>query len=353
MRSGDTQRALAGTALPNPIIIIPQDEKGRTVGNQTATFTIIAGGGSLSSSTGTVNGDGTITAPTWTLGNTDTAQEMRVQIGAKTLIVTASIQTSYTLAVRFFGAPVKTEHGALFTRAAARIRAIVVGGLPLVNVEGADVTPCTGPGSNVAPLTGTIDGLVIYASVDSIDGPRKVLGQAGPCFIREENGVLDYRTVIGIMKFDSADIAALFGNENLQNVITHEMLHTLGVGTFWDDKNLLINSGQPGAAYTGARGIAGCREVGGTAICTSSVPVEDCEGIPAALNCGEGQREGHWKETTFGTELMTSYLSNTNFLSVMTIRSLGDLNYEVNPAAADPYTVPTPAFSFGGASSSA
>ncbi|HEU4749390.1 MAG TPA: hypothetical protein VFS56_12920, partial [Gemmatimonadaceae bacterium] len=47
------------------------------------------------------------------------------------------------------------------------------------------------------------------------------------------------------------------------------------------------------------------------------------------------------------------YLSNTNFLSVMTIRSLGDLNYEVNPAAADPYTVPTPAFSFGGASSSA
>lgn len=163
----------------------------------------------------------------------------------------------------------------------------------------------------------------------------------------------DYRTVIGIMKFDSADIAALFGSENLQHVITHEMLHVVGVGTFWDSKNLIINSGQPGAAFTGPRGIAGCRDVGGTAFCTSSVPVEDCEGLPEAFGCGEGQREGHWKETVFRTELMTPYLSNqTNPLSVMTIRSLEDLNYTVNTAAADPYTVPTPSISFGGASSS-
>jgi len=349
VRSGDGQTALAGTVLPAPIIIVPQDDEGRTVGGQTATFHV-SGGGSISSTTGQVNADGSITAPAWTLGESAVAQEMRVTVGTFTITVTATVQTAYALEVRFFGAPIAAAHRTLFTRAAARIRAIIVGGLPAEDVTGLDIEECIGEST---VLTGSIPGLVIYASVDSIDGPGKTLAFAGPCYIRGTEAALDYRTLIGRMQFDSADLASLAGNNNLQDVITHEMLHVVGLGTFWGPRGLIVNSGQNGAGFTGPGAIAGCRAAGGTAICTSSVPVEDCEGLPETFGCGDGQREGHWKETRFRTELMTPYLSSvSNPLSVMTIRSLGDLGYVVNPAADDPYTVPTPSFSLPGGVSS-
>ncbi len=347
IQSGIPQSALAGTALLTPIVIVPQDQAGRTVVNQTATFTIVAGGGFLSSNTGQTNPDGTITAPTWTLGKSDVPQEMRVDIDGKTTIVRASVQTAYVLAVRFFGAPISNNDQAFFTSAAARIRAIIVGALPLVNVDGADVSGCTG--TTTPPLTGTINGLVIYASVDSIDGRGKVLAQAGPCYVRTlPNGQPDWRTVIGVMKFDSADIRDLVARGNFQEVITHEMMHVVGLGTFWDSstKNLIINSGTPAAAYSGPGGIAGCQAIGGTATCASSVPVENCRDLPLTVECGEGQLEAHWKESTFGRELMTPYLnSGTNPLSVMSVRSFEDLNYTVNTAAADAYTIFVGSFS--------
>lgn len=351
VRSGNDQTALAGTVLPAPVVIVPQDDEGRTVGGQTATFHV-TGDGILANTTAQANPDGSITAPAWTLGNSAVPQEMRVTVGALTITVTATVQTNYALEVRFFGAPISASNRALFTKAAARIRAIVIGALPAEDVTGLDVSECTG--KPTPALTGSIGGVVIYASVDSIDGGGKTLAFAGPCYIRGSEASPDWRTLIGRMQFDSADLASLAGNNNLQDVITHEMLHVVGLGTFWGPRGLIVNSGQTGAAFTGPGGIAGCRAAGGTAICTSSVPVEDCEGLPEVFGCGDGQREGHWKETRFTRELMTPYLSTiANPLSVMTIRSLADLGYSVNPAAADPYTVPAPSFSLPGGASPA
>jgi hypothetical protein len=338
IQSGNTQNALAGTALSTPIIIVPQDEAGRTVVDQTATFTVTAGGGFLSSSTGQANPDGTITAPTWTLGKTDIPQEMTVNVAGKTNVVAASVQTGYVLAVRFYGAPISAANQAVFTTAAARVRGFIVGGVPPVNMDGAEMDFCTGAGS--APLAETVSGLLIFASVDSIDGPGVVLAQAGACYFRSSS---DFRTIVGLMRFDSADIGSLAGGGRLQEVITHEMLHVVGLGSYWgpDKADLLTGSGAPGAGYTGAAGIAGCRDIGGTGTCATSVPVEDCVGLPSSNSCGPGQRDVHWKETTFGRELMTAYLSGgvANPLSVMSIRSFEDLGYTVNTAAADTYTM--------------
>jgi hypothetical protein len=340
-RSGGSQDALAGTALPNPIVIVPQDASGHTIPNQTPTFTVIAGGGFVSSSTGTTNPDGTVTAPTWTLGKSAVPQQLRVTLGSTTTIIDATVRTAYSLEVRFYGAALSTGQRDLFTSAAARVRAMIVGAIPLVNVNGADVSGCKGTAPSAADtLKGTIDGLVIYASIDSIDGSGTTLARAGPCYFRLDNtGAPDYRTVIGVMKFDSADVR----NANpiqLQSTIIHEMLHVVGLGTYWgaSEKNLLINEGAPGTAYTGAGGIAGCRAVGGTITCASSVPVEDCVGV--AEPCGPGTRDGHWKESTFRSELMTGYAgSGPSPLSVMSIRSFDDLGYTSNPAAADAYTI--------------
>jgi len=112
------------------------------------------------------------------------------------------------------------------------------------------------------------------------------------------------------------------------------MLHVVGVGTYWDslpgNKNLLINYG-PNVAYIGAGGIAGCKALGAVNTCATSVPVEGAQG-------GDGTINSHWRETTFGNELMTGFLNRgTNPLSVMTIRSLDDLGYVTNPADADTY----------------
>lgn len=333
IRSGNNQLALAGTPLLTPVIEVPIDDQNRTVPNQTATFSVIAGGGTIANSTGTVNSDGSITAPTWTLGKSAVTQQLQVTIGSKSTVINAVVSTAYKIDVRFFGRTLTAAQTTLFTNAAARIRAIVVGQLPLVNATGADPASCGVTG--VGPLSETIDGVVIYASIDSIDGPRKILASSGPCYIRNSAAGFDFRTSIGIMNFDSADINSLAANGNLQEVITHEMMHVVGFGSFWDTtaKNLLINYGTT-VSYIGTGGIAGCQALGAAITCASSVPVEGVQGGPGTI-------DSHWRETTFGNELMTGFLNNgTNPLSVMTIRSLEDLNYTVNPAAADPYTLP-------------
>jgi hypothetical protein len=342
VRSGNTQSALAGTALPNPIVVALQDGSGNPIGGQTATFTVTAGGGFLSSSTGQTNPDGTITAPTWTLGKSDVPQKVQVSVGGQTAEVNASVQTDYKIEVRFFGRPLTQSQQALFTSAAARVRAMIVGKLPLVNVEGADVSGCIG--QSTPKLTGTIDGLVIYASIDSIDGPNKTVAQSGPCFIRQnELGEPDYRTVIGKMKFDSADIGPLAAV--LENTIVHEMLHVVGFGSFWDVKPLVDTTDTATARYIGSGGVAGCRAVGGTVTCASSVPIENCVGIS---NCGAGNIFVHWRETTFRTELMTGFINfGPEPLSAMTIKSFEDLNYAVNTADADAYTIAVGSRSIG------
>ena len=238
--------------------------------------------------------------------------------------------SAYNIQLRFFGRTLTAAQQTLFTNAKARLESVIVGSLPSVNANGADPASCGATG--VAKLNETISGLVIYASIDSIDGRGKILAEAGPCYIRSSSGTKDFRTSIGIMKFDSADINSLAGSGNLQSVITHEMMHVVGFGTFWDDSsaNLLINPG-PNVAYIGAGGIAGCKAIGGNNICATSVPVEGSQGSDGTIN-------SHWRESTFGNELMTGFVnSGTNPLSVMSIRSLEDLGYTVNPAVADPY----------------
>jgi hypothetical protein len=237
----------------------------------------------------------------------------------------------YKVDVRFFGAPMPLSDQALFTNAATRIEQIVVGQPPLVNAEGDSLGVCGVTGISV--FHGTVDGIVIYASMDSIDGRGSVLAQSGPCYIRQNGTLNDWRTAIGIMKFDTADLATLAGSGSLQQVITHEMLHVLGFGSFWDttSANLLINYG-PNVSYIGQGGIAGCQSVGGLRTCATSVPVEGSQG-------GDGTINSHWRESVFGNELMTGFINaGSNPLSKMTVRSLEDLGYTVDTTAADPYT---------------
>jgi hypothetical protein len=201
----------------------------------------------------------------------------------------------------------------------------------------------------------TINNLLIFAKFDSIDGPNKILGQSGPCLIRNANGL----TAVGVMEFDSSDVDTLLVHGLLDLVMLHEMGHVIGFGTLWgppqpqfgvfnDCVQSLTTVGSPQDTYFSCpKARAAFDSIGGTSytgagqtVGGNKVPVENCGNTPyVPPTCGAGAVDGHWRETVFGNELMTGFLGNgANPLSVLSVAAQEDLGYTVNYAGADPYT---------------
>ena len=164
--------------------------------------------------------------------------------------------------------------------------------------------------ANVASRRGTIDDLVITASLVNIDGAGGVLGQAGPDAVRT-GSYLPYR---GSMQFDAADASAYQAAGLFDDIVLHEMLHTVGFGTIWSAKGLTSGGG-----FNGSRA---------NAVYPASAL------IPLELDGGAGTAYSHWNEETFSNELMTGYIDGDNYLSYMTVASLGDLGYSVVSGAS-------------------
>lgn len=333
--AGSPQSALANTDLATPLQVAVQDADGQGVPGVDVTFTITAGGGSFPggaiSAAATTDASGVATAPAWRLGKSAVAQRLRAQAGgvAKDDIV-AIVSTGYNIDIRFYGAAMTPDQQQLFNNAAARISAIVTGDIIDADARGGTVNPSQCGVEGQPNLNEIIDDVLIYASIQTIDGPGQVLAQAGPCFVRgTPNG--DH-TAVGIMEFDSADLANLGGAGSLQDVITHEMMHVIGLGTLWSDRGLVTDAGTANPRYTGSNGVTGCQSTGGTVACSATVPLEN--------QGGSGTVDAHWRETTFNTELMTGFLdAGFNPISLMTIGALEDLGLVVNEAAADTYMI--------------
>jgi hypothetical protein len=222
-----------------------------------------------------------------------------------------------------------------FERAAARWGELIVGDLPDVRSNFASAT-C---GENSPQLDNQlVDDLLIFVTVRSIDGPGRILGTAGPCFIRQASDL----TVVGRMEFDSADLDALAARDQLEPTVLHEMGHVLGYGSLWPNHNLLQNPSLPdnlGAdtSFSGTGALAAFDSAGGSVYTSGAkVPVENTRGEA-------GTRDGHWRESVFQNELMTGYLNDrvANILSRVSVASLADLGYQVNLSAAEPYGLPS------------
>jgi hypothetical protein len=171
----------------------------------------------------------------------------------------------------------------------------------------------------------TVDDLLLYIEFVDIDGAGNVLGQAGPCYVRSDNSI----PVVGHLKLDAADLALMERNGTIDDVVLHEIGHVLGIGTMWQTRNLLTGATTVDPRFTGSWALNAYRGIGGA---ESFIPVENTG--------GEGTRDGHWRETVFGNELMTGYISGSaNPMSAMTIASLSDLGYGTNPGAASSFTL--------------
>ena len=343
--AGSNQTALAGAAVTTAPRARVTDAFANPLAGLPVTWTVTAGGGTLGGAA-TVNTDanGFVDAPTWTLGRRGGTQALTASHNAVSAQFPAFIQTAYTVDVRFSGTPPTGAVAQAFADAQARIMAMVTGDIPDIVVR--SLTSATQPFNvadcGVSGVTGsineTVDDVVIFAAVDSIDGVGRVLGSAGPCLVRNTSSM----AALGIMKFDRDDLINLANAGRLNDVITHEMLHIVGIGTNWRARGLLADSGLATVRVTGALAAQACVDVGGGAVCPGSVPAENCLDLAPGTSCGQGTINSHWKESTFRTELMTGYAGATNPLSRITVQGIADLGYTVNVLAADPYTVPPP-----------
>jgi hypothetical protein len=229
--------------------------------------------------------------------------------------VLAATTSPFTIEVRFLGG-LNARQRAAFTSAADRWTRVIVGDLPSVLVDNE-----------------VIDDVLILAQGTAIDGPGMILGQAGPTHLRPAAaGAAAFLTAKGIMSFDTADLAKMNAAGTLNDVITHEMGHVLGIGTLWDQKGLLKQAGSSNPTFSGPGAMEEYRLLRGGGR-RRRVPVENTG--------GPGTRDGHWRETVFRNELMSGFISEPgNPLSRMTAASLGDLGYQVDLDAGEPYVLP-------------
>jgi hypothetical protein len=227
----------------------------------------------------------------------------------------AATSSPFTITIRFLGG-LNARQRSAFTKAAERWTRIIVGDLPRARVDGE-----------------IIDDVLIQAQGSAIDGPGRILGQAGPSHVRPASaGAAAFLPVKGLMSFDTADLAKMATDGTLNDVIAHEMGHVLGIGTLWEQKGLLKRPRTSNPTFAGAGAMEEYRLLRGVAR-RRRVPVENTG--------GPGTADGHWRETVFRNELMSGFIAAPgNPLSRMTAASLGDLGYQVDLAAAEPYVLP-------------
>jgi leishmanolysin len=234
---------------------------------------------------------------------------------AKRARAIADTTSPFVIEVRFLGG-LNTRQRKAFTTAADRWTGVIVGDLPSVRVDGE-----------------VVDDVVILAQGVDIDGPGGILGQAGPTHLRPSSaGTAAFLPAKGIMSFDTADLAQMDSDGTLNDVITHEMGHVLGIGTVWARKSVLKGAGTSNPTFSGTGAIQEYKVLRG-APRRRRVPVENTGGA--------GTADSHWRETIFRNELMSGFIAAPgNPLSRLTAASLGDLGYQVDLDAAEHYELP-------------
>ena len=332
--AGDAQHGLVGAPLNVAPSVLVKDITGTPLAGQQVTFAVSVGGGIVSGASAVTGVDGLATVGSWTVAPGANALTATVAgpgpiVGNPVTFTATGDQPAYHIDVRVITAMTDAEKAA-FTLAAAKWESVIFGDVPDQQVTIASNSCGTGsPG-----LFETVDDIVIFAIIDSIDGPGKILGQAGPCFVRSDGNL----PIVGVMQFDSADVVNLLAAGSFGLVIQHEMGHVLGFGTLWPSDFLLANpSGCDSTQdphFVGSQGLAAFDRIGGASyVASAKVPVEN--------QGGPGTCDAHWRESVFKNELMTGFLNiGSNPLSLETVASMGDLGYLVTYSAADPYVVP-------------
>ena len=231
------------------------------------------------------------------------------------------VSTTFDITLRYVTNPPLPHHVSAVQDAAVLWTRVITGDIPPLAVT----TSSGSCGGGTLTQPETVDDIMVWMQIQPIDGPGNILGQGGPCAIRAGSGL----PAVGLMILDSADMTHTL----MRRVIIHEMGHALGFGTVWGNRSLLVGGGGSDPTFSGAQALSNFDAVGGTTYSGAKVPVEN--------SGGAGTQDAHWRESVFGTEVMTGFLNTAaDRLSRVTVGSMGDLGYTVNVADAETYVLP-------------
>ena len=324
--SGAEQIAHVGSALSAPVVLDIRDRYDNPAADRVVTVTVTEGGGTLAPIVRTTTASGLAIIQGWRVGLTEGLNSVAVSLEGLpplTILAKAVPPSAFDVTMRYL-TPVSSSQHSAFEAAAVRWRKVITGDAPDLSLN----LPQSFCELGEPALNETIDDLLIYVQIITIDGPGRILGQAGPCAIRTAGAP----GLIGIMRFDIEDVMALEAEHRFEDVILHEMGHVLGIGSLWPLRQLITGRGGADPYYTGANGRSGFAAIGGGAYSGTPVPIE--------MIGGSGTRDSHWRESILASELMTGFVEGAGMrmpLSLLTIGALRDLGYEVSNWGDDRY----------------
>lgn len=261
----------------------------------------------------------------------------RAGVWSRVAEVAAPGALAFDLDLAFVSSVPSTQRAAI-QDAAAQWRQILRTSLQDVDFSGRPV-PADTCVEGQPRVTDTVDDLRVYVRLAPIDGAGGTLATAGACFIRLASGL----PVLSAITFDTDDLDAM-STGLAERVAMHELAHALGFGTLWYRHSLVRYPSRDAAGdpvdadrdthFTGALALSAFAAAGGTAHAGRPVPVENTG--------GPGSRDGHWRESVFGAELLSPRLASGQIepLSAITIQALADMGYRVDAARAEPYSLP-------------
>ena len=329
--------ALSQTGPPgSPVVqapaVVVKDARSNPMSDVTVAFVATEGGGTITGGSAITDGTGVARASTWTFGPAG-SQAVRASVTSVPSVTTDFSGLSRDPLARFdislrFLSVMSDSQARAFVHAKERIEEFILGDISgqAVNLSAAELASCGG-----VRVSQYVDDVLILAEIAPIDGPKNILGQAGPCFVRLTSTL----PVLGYMKFDSADIDVLEAQGRLEYVFLHEMMHVIGFGTIWTEKSLLTGAGTEDPYFNGAAARQNLASLNGGSFYTGTpVPVENTGGA--------GTADSHWRDSVFKSELMTGFISTgVNPISATTIGSFQDLGYSVDVSRAEPFNLST------------
>lgn len=312
--------------------VVVRDGKGQPLAGQTVRFTVTRGGGTVERASATTDAEGIASAGRWTLGTSAGLNEVEAALRELPVVrftatavepeekAPSATTGAYDVTVRYVGTATTRQRQAV-ANAVSRWRSAITADLPQVRIN----SPAGSCFEAQPAINEVIDDIMLFVEFVDIDGAGKILGSAGPCYIRTESNL----PIVGHLKLDAADLEKMESDGTLDDVVLHEIGHVLGIGTLWSRNSLVDGGGGDDPHFSGAHAIDAYRALGGTG-----------NGVPVENTGSSGTRDSHWRESVFGNELMTGYIGGTpNPLSELTIASLKDLGYGAQTSAASQYTL--------------
>ncbi len=168
---------------------------------------------------------------------------------------------------------------------------------------------------NNTALDSSADLTIDMALID-IDGESGALGSSTVTDTWGDS----YTPSESLIEFDVADATSYYEQGLWDDIVLHEMIHSLGFGTVWQNEGIVEvttdESGETVAEYSGES--------------ASALEPTEAEAPVVETDGGTGTAYGHWDEEAYDNELMTGTIDENNYLSDMTYGALEDLGYEID-----------------------